>query len=94
MNVPEIFGTLVFNDAMMKKYLPEQIYVSLKNTASKGERLDPHIADEVTKYVNAVSDELGVKCLSLCEAGELVEIVGEEIDETYYEEVLKMMGVV
>ena len=49
MNVPEIFGTLVFNDAMMKKYLPEQIYISLKNTASKGERLDPHIADEVAK---------------------------------------------
>ena len=49
MNVPEIFGTLVFNDAMMKKYLPEQIYVSLKNTASKGERLDPLIADEVAK---------------------------------------------
>ncbi len=49
MNVPEIFGSLVFNDAMMKKYLPEQIYISLKNTASKGERLDPHIADEVAK---------------------------------------------
>ncbi|MBR5296229.1 MAG: glutamine synthetase III [Clostridia bacterium] len=48
-NVPEIFGSRVFNDLMMKKYLPEEVYRSLKNTASKGERLDPHIADEVAK---------------------------------------------
>ena len=48
-NVPEIFGTRVFNDEMMKKHLPEEIYLSLKNTATKGEKLDPHIADEVAK---------------------------------------------
>ena len=48
-NVPEIFGSRVFNDLMMKKYLPEEVYRSLKNTASKGEKLDSHIADEVAK---------------------------------------------
>ncbi|MBR5295592.1 MAG: glutamine synthetase III, partial [Clostridia bacterium] len=48
-NVPEIFGTRVFNDLMMKKYLPEEVYRSLKNPASKGEKLDSHIADEVAK---------------------------------------------
>lgn len=65
-------------------------YNGYKLYDENGCQLIPHIADEVTKYVNAVSDELGVKCLSLCEAGELVEIVGEEIDETYYEEVLAL----
>ncbi len=48
-NVPEIFGSLVFNDPVMKEYLPEEIYISLKNTANKGEKLDPKIADEVAK---------------------------------------------
>ena len=55
-----------------------------------GCQLVPHLADEVTGFVNAVPDELNVKFLSLEEAGELIEIVGEEIDETYYEEVLSL----
>ena len=65
-------------------------YNGYKLYDSNGCQLVPHVADEVTKYVNAVTDELSVKCLSLCEAGELIEIVGEEIDETYYEEVLSL----
>lgn len=65
-------------------------YNGYKLYDSNGCQLVPHVADEVTKYVNAVTDELSVGCLSLCEAGELIEIVGEEIDETYYEEVLSL----
>ncbi len=58
-NVPEIFGSRVFNDPMMKKYLPEEVYHSLKNTASKGERLDSHIADEVAKGMRDWALSLG-----------------------------------
>ena len=65
-------------------------YNGYKLYDNNGCQLVPHIADEVTRFVNAVEDELSVKCLSLCEAGELIEIVGEEIDETYYEEVLSL----
>lgn len=65
-------------------------YNGYKLYDKNGCQLVPHIADEVTKFVNAVSDELAVKVLSLCEAGELVEMVGEEIDEIYYEEVLSL----
>lgn len=65
-------------------------YNGYKLYDKNGCQLVPNLADEVTNYVNAVTDELGVKCLSLCEAGELIEIVGEEIDETYYEEVLSL----
>ncbi len=65
-------------------------YNGYKLYDENGCQLIPSIADEVTGFVNAVTDELDVKCLSLSEAGELVEIVGEEIDETYYEEVLAL----
>ena len=46
-NIPEIFGTKVFNDPMMKKYLPAEIYESLKSTATRGEKLNAEIADAV-----------------------------------------------
>lgn len=65
-------------------------YNGYKLYDENGCQLVPHLADEVTAFVNAVEDELKVKFLSLEEAGELVEIVGEEIDETYYEEVLAL----
>ncbi len=65
-------------------------YNGYKLYDENGCQLIPSIADEVTGFVNAVTDELDVKCLSLSGAGELVEIVGEEIDETYYEEVLAL----
>ncbi len=65
-------------------------YNGYKLYDKNGCQLVPHIAEEVTDFVNAVADELGIKALSLCEAGELIEIVGEEIDETYYEEVLSL----
>ena len=65
-------------------------YNGYKLYDENGCQLIPCLADEVTKFVNAVEDELKVKFLSLEEAGDLVEIVGEEIDETYYEEVLSL----
>ncbi len=65
-------------------------YNGYKLYDENGCQLVPHLADEVTSFVNAVEDELKVKFLSLEEAGELIEIVGEEIDETYYEEVLSL----
>jgi len=52
-SIPEYFGSMVFNDPMMKKYLPEEIYLSLKNTVSRGEKLDPRIADAVADGMRA-----------------------------------------
>jgi len=46
-NVPELFGSKVFNDTVMKKYLSEEVYRSLKRTMARGEKLNPQIADEV-----------------------------------------------
>lgn len=47
MNIPEIFGSMVFNDEAMKNYLPEEIYAELKKTVDKGEPLSQSIAKEV-----------------------------------------------
>jgi len=52
-NIPEIFGTMVFNEATMKKRLPKDTYKELKKTIDKGESLDPSIAAIVA---NAMKD--------------------------------------
>ena len=47
MNVPEMFGSLVFNDRVMSEMLPKKVYQSLKNTMLEGKALDEDIADIV-----------------------------------------------
>jgi len=47
MNVPEIFGSLVFNDAAMRERLPKGTYKALKKTIEEGKPLDINIANIV-----------------------------------------------
>ena len=35
-NVPELFGSMVFNDAVMKERLPKDVYKKLKKTIARG----------------------------------------------------------
>ena len=35
-NVPEMFGSLVFNDEVMRETLPKEIYKSLHKTVEEG----------------------------------------------------------
>ncbi len=65
-------------------------YNGYKLYDENGCQLIPSIADTVTSYANSIDNEFSVKCLSLKEAGELIEIVGEEIDKAYYEKVLAL----
>ncbi len=44
-NIPEIFGSMVFNETVMKERLPHEIYQALKMTITNGESLDRHVAD-------------------------------------------------
>ncbi len=46
-NVPEMFGCMVFNDAVMRERLPKDTYKLLKKTISDGNTLDPTIANIV-----------------------------------------------
>ena len=46
-NVPEIFGSLVFNKEVMKERLPADVYDSLVSTIEAGKEIDKSIADTV-----------------------------------------------
>ena len=46
-NIPELFGTLVFNDAVMKERLPQEAYLALKRTMQIGKKLDSALADVI-----------------------------------------------
>ena len=37
-NVPELFGSMVFNDTVMKERLPKDVYKALKKTMQRGHR--------------------------------------------------------
>lgn len=52
-NVPELFGSMVFNDHVMKERLPKETYKALKRTMENGKSLDKSIADVVA---NAMKD--------------------------------------
>ena len=47
MNVSEIFGTLVFNDTVMKDRLPEEIYLRFRDCVKKGAALDLPLANAI-----------------------------------------------
>ncbi|MBQ1272974.1 MAG: glutamine synthetase III, partial [Clostridia bacterium] len=48
-HIPERFGSKVFNDAAMERYLPGEIYQELKKTVQEGLPLDKKIADSVAE---------------------------------------------
>ena len=51
--VPELFGSMVFNEAVMKERLPKDVYKALKQTVRQGTALDPQVAGVVA---NAMKD--------------------------------------
>ena len=52
LNVAEIFGENVFNDAVMQERLPEDVYLELKRTIQEGKELEASIADVVANALN------------------------------------------
>lgn len=46
-NVPEFFGSMVFNEEVMRQRLPNEVYQSLRKTVEQGKEIDPSIADVV-----------------------------------------------
>lgn len=52
-NVPEMFGSMVFNDRTMKERLPKATYKALQKTIQNGESLDINVANIVA---NAMKD--------------------------------------
>ena len=58
MNVPELFGSMVFDDRMMKARLSANVYNSLQQTINQGKKLDSGVA-------NAVADAMKEWAISL-----------------------------
>ena len=58
-NVPEMFGSLVFNDATMKERLPKDTYKALKKTIEEGKPLDINIANVVAHAMKEWAIENG-----------------------------------
>lgn len=52
-NLPETFGSMVFNDAVMREKLPTDIYKALRKTISQGTHLELDVANVVA---NAMKD--------------------------------------
>ncbi len=59
MNLPEIFGNMVFNDKAMKQWLPNDTYKSLKETIASGKELDIAIAKVVANAMKEWAIEKG-----------------------------------
>ena len=58
-NVPEIFGSLVFNDKVMHEKLPKEVYKKLKNTIKNGRHLDIDVANVVANAMKEWAISLG-----------------------------------
>jgi len=59
LNIPEIFGSHVFNEEVMKERLPEAVYASLLSTIEAGKEIDPGIADIVASAMKDWAIGLG-----------------------------------
>ncbi len=58
-NVPELFGELVFSEAVMQQRLPEQTYRAMKKAIGEGKRLDIELADVVAAAMRDWAVERG-----------------------------------
>ncbi len=58
-NVPEIFGSMVFNDTVMQERLPKEIYRSLHKTIDNGNELDIKVANAVASAMKDWALEKG-----------------------------------
>ncbi len=59
-NVPAVFGSLVFNDNVMRDRLPKDIYKDLKKTIEEGKTLDISVANVVANAMKDWACEHGV----------------------------------
>jgi len=57
--VPEMFGSLVFNERVMREKLPKDVYAALKRTMKAGKKLDPAMANVVAEAMKDWAAERG-----------------------------------
>jgi glutamine synthetase len=59
-NMPQMFGSMVFNDTVMKERLPKDIYKALKKTIETGKHLELDVANVVANAMMNWAVEKGV----------------------------------
>ena len=59
LNVPEIFGSDVFNEATMKQRLPENVYNAWKTCVTTGSQLPLDVANEIAEAMKVWATEKG-----------------------------------
>ena len=59
MNIIDYYGSMVFDNAAMREYLPESVYLRLKKTMDEGKSLAPEIADDVAEGMRRWAEALG-----------------------------------
>ena len=58
-NIPELFGSLVFNDKVMRSKLPKDMYKALKKTIESGTHLELDVANSVAVAMKEWATENG-----------------------------------
>lgn len=58
-NIPELYGSLVFNDKVMRSKLPKDMYKALKKTIESGTHLEPDVANSVAVAMKEWATENG-----------------------------------
>ena len=58
-DIPELFGSMVFNDQVMQERLPAETYQALMRTVENGRRLDPSVAAVVATAMKDWAIEKG-----------------------------------
>ena len=58
-NIPEIFGSMIFNDKVMKSRLSKGVYNSLKKTIDENVKLEPNMAEAVATQMKDWAIEKG-----------------------------------
>ncbi len=57
--IPELFGSMVFNETVMRERLPKAVYQKLKKTMREGTALDPDVASVVAAAMKDWAVSLG-----------------------------------
>ncbi|MBO4366982.1 MAG: glutamine synthetase III, partial [Clostridia bacterium] len=57
--VSDYFGSMVFDDRVMRKCLPGSVYASLRKTIDEGVQLDPGVANAVADAMKDWAIEKG-----------------------------------
>ncbi len=60
-NIPELFGSKVFNDSVMRSRLPKNVYKALKRTMTEGKHLELDVANVVASAMNEIIMEFSGK---------------------------------